>query len=130
MIGLDSSFYFSHDLKYYLLDYGITSLHYACNPVEGTKSFWFSEDNMELGREWKSEWNNYIYYLSHGVIILKETSKSLLWTHNKKYGKVTASLVYDLIAKTNLVPIQNKFFFSYMAFQDPIEDQMLFLVST
>ena len=62
-----------------------------------------------MGGVWKYEWNNYIYGLNHSGIRLNETSDSLLWTHNKKNQKVTASLVYELIVNTYLDFIKNKF---------------------
>ena len=87
----------------------------------GAQSYWLSADDLELGGVWKYEWNNYMSSLNHRGIRLKDTSGSLLWTHNKKDGKVTASLVHDLIVKTYLVSIQNKFSSCIWLFKIPLK---------
>ena len=69
-------------------------------------SYWLSADDLELDGEWRTAWNNYTAGLEHGVIRLKDVSDTVQWSHNQKDGKVTVALVYDLIVKTHLVPVE------------------------
>ena len=55
-----------YDLRSYLSDYEITSLHHARNTLVDSQAYWLSANDLELGSEWKIEWDSYISGLQQG----------------------------------------------------------------
>ena len=53
LVGLDSQLFLPSDLRDYLEDYGITTLHHACNISHGSQGYWLAVDDLELGGDWK-----------------------------------------------------------------------------
>ena len=47
--GISESHYFVQDLRSYLSDYGITSLHHARNTLVHSQAYWLFADDLELG---------------------------------------------------------------------------------
>ena len=74
LVGSDSQLFLPFDLRDYLEDYGITTLHHACNISHGSQGYWLAADDLELGGDWKILWENYISSLEHGRIHLNLSS--------------------------------------------------------
>ena len=108
IVGTDTLTLFPLDLREYLEDYGITSLAHAHNISLNAWGYWLTAEDLELGGEWKILWDKYISGLEHGRIRLNHLPDTLIWSHNKKNGGITADLVYDLISKSYLEPISNQ----------------------
>ena len=99
-MGTDSLIVFPLDLREYLEDYGITSLAHACNFSPEAPRYWLAAEDLELGLgEWNLLWDKFILGLEHGRIRENHLHDSLIWTHNRHNGDITATLGYDLIAK-------------------------------
>ena len=64
---------------------------------------------MELGGTWENASNNYVDGLEYGGIRLKSSADQLVWAYNKKEGKVTATMAYELMVNTLLAPVKYKF---------------------
>ena len=62
IIGMDSHFILSDDLRDYLNHYGLTTLHHIQNLGDGlsTTLYWLSTEDLDLGGRWKMEWDCYI----------------------------------------------------------------------
>ena len=68
IIGMDSPFTLSDDLREYLSDYGLLTLHHIQNLGVGTssQSYWLTADDLDLGGRWKLGWDSYIKGLTRG----------------------------------------------------------------
>ena len=98
IVGMDTLTFFPLDLREYLEDYGITSLAHARNLSPEARGYWLATEDLELGGEWKLLWDKYISGLEHGRIGLNHSQDTLIWTHNRQNGEITAALGYDLIS--------------------------------
>ena len=96
-VGTDTLMVFPLDLREYLEDYGISSLAHARNLSPEVLGYWLTAEDLELGGEWKLLWDKYISGLEHGKIRLNHLHDSLIWTHNRQNGDITATLGYDLV---------------------------------
>ena len=107
IVGLNTDFVLSLELRGHLNDYGITNLMQARNLglSHTNSSNWLSTRDLDLGGPWKEEWSCYTNGLSHGGIILLEQNERLLWMHNSINGDVNAHLAYDLVATSCPVPL-------------------------
>ena len=54
-------------------------------------------DDLDLQGEWKIHWENYIRGMEFGRICLSVHRDSLLWSHNKYVGPLTAAMGYECI---------------------------------
>ena len=57
IVGLGCSYILFEELRYYLEDYGISTLDQARNHSTG---HWFSAVELDLCDEWSKQWNIYI----------------------------------------------------------------------
>ena len=86
IVGLDTSYILSESLRDYLTNYGITYLAKAQN-LEGDTcglNYWYSASDLHLGAEWVEQWTDFIKYLTHGGIKIRNAEDSFLWMYNKK----------------------------------------------
>ena len=79
IIGSASHSFLPYELREYLLDYGIATLHQAQNTLMGTHGYWFSAEDLDIGGAWKDAWDVYTKGLEQGKIHLNSISDSLLW---------------------------------------------------
>ena len=84
--GLDSSFALSASLVSYLHDYGFNTLDQICTKKMGSSigSYWLTADELELGGQWKDEWELYTHYLRALGIIVSTQEDCWAWSFNKK----------------------------------------------
>ena len=66
-------------------------------------------------------WNTYIDGLSHAGIHLRQGPDTLAWLYNKKSGKVTARLAYELIASLSLTELANRYLEQIWKFNFPLK---------
>ena len=99
--SLNSDFVLPEDLKCYLEDYGITTLNNS-HCLDSGHQYWLTAIDLDIEGSWKEAWTKYIRGLSHGGIQLNNNLDSLVWLYNKKSGMVTASLAYEMIAKSTI----------------------------
>ena len=80
IIGMESHYVLSDDLREYLTYYGLTALHHIRNMGEGTirKSYCLFAEDLDLGGIWKIEWDCYIKGLTRGGIKLLDHMDKLL----------------------------------------------------
>ena len=109
IIGMITCPFLPQDLIEYIQDFGVFTLQHARNISVDAETYWLLADKLDLGGSWETIWNNYTSRLEHGGIILKAATDKLQWTYNRKDGKVTAALVYDLMVKSLIVPFRDKF---------------------
>ena len=95
-------------LREYLEDLGIVSLNHAHNILPGLHNYWYMAENLNIVGNWKLAWDNYTGCLEQGRIRLNPLADSLVWTHNKHNGNITAELVYDLIVLSSSPPTCSK----------------------
>ena len=97
--GLNAQYLLFEDLRDYLADLGITKLAQAQNlEVYGHEfNCWYTASYLNLGDDWVLQWSTYVKFLSHGGIRIGNSEDTLLWMFEKKLGKVTAKMAYDLI---------------------------------
>ena len=101
IIGLGSPFTLPLDVRDYLEDYGISTLDQARNYSTGAQKYWFTGEDLDLGDDWKLLWDNFTSGLEYGRIRLSEQNDSLLWSHDKYFGVLTAAHGYECIVSTN-----------------------------
>ena len=123
IVGIDTLTLFPLDLHEYLENYGITSLAHARNISLEAQGYWLAAEDLELGGEWKLLWDKYISGLEHDKIRLNHTQDTLIWTHNRQNGEITAALGYDIISNYYLEPslYQNQFLEFLWSFSIPLK---------
>ena len=105
---MGSSFTLPRRLREYLEDYGIFSLAQARNQTPNSKGYWFSAEELDLIGEWKFIWENYIRGLEFGRIRLTDQIDSLIWTHHKYIGPLSAAEGYSCIISNSCSELNDK----------------------
>ena len=105
---MGSSFTLPRGLREYFEDYGICSLAQARNHTPNAKSYWFSADDLDLIGEWKSIWENYVRGLEFGRIRLSDQVDSLIWTHHKYIGPLSAAEGYSCVISNSCSELNDK----------------------
>ena len=108
IVGMGSSFTLPRRLREYLEDYGICSLAQARNQTPNAKGYWFSAEELDLIGEWKTIWENYVRGLEFGRIRLTDQIDSLIWTHHKYIGPLSAAEGYSCIISNSCSELDDK----------------------
>ena len=107
IVGLGSPFSLTQDLREYLEDFSIYSLDQARNLTSCAQSYWFTAEELDLVGNWKHQWDAYTVGLEFGRIRLTEQCDTLLWSHDKYIGALSAAQGYDRIASTCCISRQS-----------------------
>ena len=78
-------------------------------------------DELELGGQWKDEWELYVHYLRALGIILSTQEDCWAWSFNKKNGKVTTKLAYKYIMENSKNLQQNRFWNTFGKWKIPMK---------
>ena len=79
IIGTENLVVLPQGLRDYLEDYSIITLAQARNFSLGAKSYWYTAEDLDLGREWRLLWNKFISGLEFGRVRLSSQRDSLIW---------------------------------------------------
>ena len=80
IVGLNSQYLLSEELRDYLNDLGISNLARAQNlNVCGHDGYyWYTASDLYLGGEWAEQWSTYVKGLTHGGIRIGTSEDTLL----------------------------------------------------
>ena len=97
--GMENSFILSPSLVSYLHDYGIFTLNHIAVKISkfssiGSGDIWLSVEELELGGDWKKEWDTYIHSLISLGIKLNSKEDAWVWSFNESNGHVSTKLAY------------------------------------
>ena len=105
VVGLDSSFILPIELREYLEDYGIVTLDQARNLTPFASSYWFMAEELDLCGEWKLLWDKYTRGVDYGRIKLSDQHDTLLLSHSKYVGSLSAAKGYNCISVNCFDPL-------------------------